>query len=201
MKILFLNIYYENFLRSHYKKNKIAHLEYMEQWDSVQRAMFGDSDIYSRAIAKQGWLTHDLITNCKPLQKQWAKENDYIGSDPIWFEQIRKYKPDVVFSHGLWLINDTSYPIIKDYCQLIVGKVGSKLSTFATDKYDVIFTAVVPYVDKFREVGVKAYFLRLGLDALVLERIGKKERDIPISFVGQLIADHARRKELLTILS
>ena len=100
MKILFLNVYYENFLNSHYAKNDIKHLEYKEQWDSVQSAMFGDSDIYSRAMSKQGWLTHDLITNCKPLQEQWAKENDYTGSEPIWFEQIRKYKPMSYFLMG-----------------------------------------------------------------------------------------------------
>ncbi|GAF69137.1 unnamed protein product, partial [marine sediment metagenome] len=68
MKCLFLNVYYDSFMRSHYAKNDIALLPYMEQWQSVQDAMFGDADIYSRALAKQGWQTHDLITNCAPLQ-------------------------------------------------------------------------------------------------------------------------------------
>ena len=201
MKIIFLNIYYEAFLRSHYEKNDIADLSYLEQWESIQGTMFGDSDFYSRGMSKQGWETHDLITNCKPLQMQWAKENEYSQGSPIWVQQIRKYQPDVVYAQALWLMNDETHSRIKDSCKLIVGQVGSALENFATDKYDAVFTAIVPYVDRFREAGVPAYYLPLAFEPRVLEKLGEPKRDIPLSFVGQLNDSHARRKEVLTALS
>ena len=202
MRCLFLNIYYEDFLKSHYSRNDIRHLEYMEQWDSIQGAMFGDSDFYSRAIEKQGWEAHDLITNCNTLQQQWARENDYIGDKHlIWVEQIRRYQPDVVYSQGLWLINDETYPLIKDHCKLIVGQVGSVLDNFESDYYDIIFTSHPEYPDKFREAGVESHYLPLAFEPRVWERVKGQERDIPISFIGQLTAGHTRRKVILDALS
>ncbi len=201
MKIIFLNIYYEEFLKAHYAKNNIANLSYLEQWESIQGTMFGDSDFYSRGMSKQGWETHDLITNCKPLQMQWAKENEYSQNSPIWVQQIRKYKPDVVYAQGLWLINNETHAAIKNYYKLIVGQVGSALDSFETNRYDLMFTAIVPYVDRFRDVGVPAHYLPLAFEPRVLEKLGELERDIPISFVGQLTSGHSRRKAVLDALS
>ena len=202
MKILFLNIYYKDFLKAHYKENKIAHLEYMEQWDSIQGAMHGDADFYSRGMAKQGWEAHDLITNCKALQRQWAKENDFDGDkQEIWIEQIRRYKPDVVYSQGLWLINDETYPLIKDHCKLIAGQVGSRLETFATDKYDVMFTAIGPYVDRFIEAGTPAHHVPLAFEPRVLERVKPQTRSMPLTYIGGMNAEHGRRRDTIKALS
>jgi hypothetical protein len=173
----------------------------MEQWGSIQDAMFGDADIYSRALSKQGWQTHDLITNCYPLQAQWARENNFTGGEPIWVEQIRKYEPDVVYAQGIWLINDDTYPIIKEHCKVIAGQVGSFVGDFGLNKYDVIFTLLPAYVDCFREAGVTAHYLSMAFDPLVLERVGKRKRDIPFSFVGQLLDIHARRRKILDALN
>ena len=200
MKIIFLNIYYEQFLKSHYKKNEIAHLSYLEQWESIQGTMFGDSDFYSRGMSAQGWQTHDIITNCKPLQMRWAKENDYSQNSPIWVQQVRKYKPDVVYTQGLWLINNETHAAIKNYCGLIVGQVGSILENFGSDYYDLIFTSHPEYPEKFREAGVESHYLPLAFDPRVWEKVKGQERDIPISFVGQLTGGHSRRKEVLDAL-
>lgn len=198
MKCLFLNTYYENFLKDHYSKNKIEHLEYMEQWDSIQSTKFGDSDFYSFSLEKQGWMAHDLITNCNPLQKAWAKENDYNGGDPIWVEQIRHYKPDVVYTQGTWLINDETYPLIKPYCKVIAGQTSTQCDNFYTDKFDVIFTAVPSYVDEFRKVGVNSYYLALAFD----DRITFNEPKIyGVTFVGQLSGTHSKRKKVINAVS
>jgi len=159
--------------------------------------MFGDSDFYSHGMSKQGWQAHDLITNCNPLQDQWARENDYTGDDPIWLEQIRRYEPDVVYAQGIWLVNDDTYPVIKEHCKLIVGQLGSVTNSYKLDKYDVIFTAIAPYVDRFREAGVSSYYLPLAFEPRVLDRIKKVERDIPLSYVGHLHHTHHRRKDVL----
>ena len=201
MKILFLNVYYESFMRSHYAKNKIGHLPYIDQWESIQGAMFGDADLFSRGMAKHGWEAHDLITNCPPLQDQWARENDYTGDDPIWLEQIRRYEPDVVYAQGIWLVNDDTYPVIKEHCGVIAGQVGSFVGDFKLTKYDVIFTMFPTYVELFKEAGVYARYLPHSFDPLALERIGKRKRDIAMSFVGQILDTHTHRKDVLTALN
>lgn len=197
MKIIFLNIYYEQFLRSHYKENKIAHLSYLEQWESIQGTMFGDSDFYSRGMSKQGWETHDIITNCKPLQMQWAKENEYSQSSPIWVQQIRKYQPDVVYAQGLWLLNDETYSRIKDSCKLIVGQVASPAS-FDVKHFDCIFSSMPHFVERFREHGTKAHYLPLAFDARANTDL---DRVYDVTFVGSITDMHTGRTEFLKGLS
>lgn len=203
MKILFLNIYYEEFLRQHYRDNKIAHLEYMEQWVSIQEAMHSDSDFYSSAFRDLGWYAHDLITNCAPLQKQFVKEyvNGTLHEEwPIWVEQIRTQKPDVVYSQGLWLINDETYPAIKDSCKLIVGQVASHLENFGSEYYDLIFTAVPQYVEKFRDAGVDAHYMPLAFDPRVWERVKGRARSQAVTFVGNMTAGHMKRRAIVGAL-
>ena len=200
MKCLFLNIYYEDFLREHYRKNKIDHLEYMEQWDSIQGSLFGDSDFYSFNLEKLGWQAHDLITNCKQLQKRWAVENDYHGGHPVWVEQIIRYKPDVVYSQGLWLINDKTHPMIRESCKLIVGHVGSQLDNFYTDKYDLIFRNVPNYVNEFHKAGVESHYMPMAFDMRVWSWVKGNQRIYPVTFVGNITAGHQRRKDVLAKL-
>ena len=197
MKIIFLNIYYEQFLKSHYKKNNIANLSYLEQWESIQGTMFGDSDFYSRGMSAQGWQTHDIITNCKPLQMRWAKENDYSQNSPIWVQQVRKYKPDVVYTQGLWLINDVTYPLIKNHCKLIVGQVASPAS-FAVKNFDCIFSSMPHFVEKFREHGTTSHYIPLAFDS----RANTDESKIyDVTFVGGTTSMHTGRIEFLRELS
>lgn len=197
MKIIFLNIYYEAFLNSHYAKNDIKHLSYLEQWDSIQGAMFGDSDFYSRGMSKQGWETHDLITNCKPLQMQWAKENDYSQGSPIWVQQIRKYQPDVVYSQGLWLMNNKNHAAIKNYCKLIVGQVASPAS-FGVKHFDCIFSSMPHFVERFREHGTKAHYLPLAFDARAKPA---EDKIYDVTFVGSVTSIHKGRIEFLKELA
>ena len=202
MKILFLNVYYKQFLNSHYAKNDIKNKDYLEQRESIQGTMFGDSDFYSRGMEKKGWQAQDLITNCKALQRQWAKENDFDGDKhEIWIEQIRKYQPDVVYVQGLWLINDVTYPLIKDHCKLIVGQVGSRIETFAADKYDAMFTAIAPYVDRFIEAGTPAHYVPLAFEPRVLERVRPQARSMPLTYIGGMNAEHGRRKDVINALT
>ena len=201
MKILFLNVYYDNFLREHYKKNKIGNLSYLEQWESIQGAMHGDADFYSRGMSKQGWLAHDIITNCRPLQEAWARENSFDGErEEIWIEQIRRYKPDVVYSQGIWLINKDTKPLIEDSCRLFAGQMAFHTASFKNDNYDVVFTSIVPFVDRFRAEGVNAHYVPLGFEPRVLEKIKPQERTRPFTFIGGMIANHGRRKDLITAL-
>lgn len=198
LKILFLNVYYEDFMQTHYEKNDIAHLSYLEQWESIQGAMHSDADFYSRGMSKQGWQAHDLITNCKALQRQWARENDFTGDKHlIWVEQIRRYKPDVVYVQGLWLINDETYPLIKDHCKLIVGQVASPAS-FAVKNFDCIFSSMPHFVERFREHGTVAHCISLAFDARANADL---DRIYDVTFVGGITNMHTGRIEFLRELS
>ena len=57
------------------------------------------------------------------------------------------------------------------------------------------------YPDKFKEAGVESHYLPLAFDPRVWEKAKGQERDIPISFVGQLTPGHSRRKAVLDVLS
>lgn len=202
MKILFLNVYYSEFLKKHYANNKLMGLSYMEQWESIQGEMHGDADFYSQGMSKQGWEAHDLITNCGQLQRQWAKENDFSGEEPIWLEQIRRLKPDVVYSHGLWLIDDETKPLVEDSCRLIAGQVGCLVGSFEKHKYDVIFTSIVPYADRFIEAGTPAHCIPLAFDPRVLEQIRPQTRFRPLTYIGGINpAHHGSRQDVINAVA
>jgi hypothetical protein len=73
---LFLNTYYPRFLQEHYARDAhLASATYADQKTSIQSRFFGDCDFYSRALNHFGWSAEDLIVNCDPLQRAWAREN------------------------------------------------------------------------------------------------------------------------------
>ena len=77
MKILFVDTYYEKFLKSFYKKNSnLKNNEYEKQLNHLLRSNFGTSDSYSYYFKKNNWEAKDLIVNCISIQKEWAKNNN-----------------------------------------------------------------------------------------------------------------------------
>ena len=204
-KCVFLNVYYDSFMKDHYQRNGgLADKSYKEQLDSIQGTMFGDSDFYSHNLKKvKGWDAVDIITNCETLQRTWAMENgvQYKSSAQLLIEQLYSEAPEVVYTQGLWVINENIANTIRPIVKVIAGQVGSRLDNFEAPQFDVIFTCIQPYVEQFRNVGVDSYHLNLAFDprALRLPLNGNGGK-YSISFVGSLSGNHKKRRQLIQYL-
>ncbi len=171
---LFLNTFYNPFLRSHYNQNQnLINASYDHQKDSIQRQCFGDSDFYSEGLKNAGWDTDDIIMNCPPLQDAWSRENNFTGDAlEIVVEQIRSVKPDVVYLQDMHFVTNDFLTRVKPETRLLVANTGSPLGpTVDVRLFDIIFSAEPAAVDRFRQADVVSYYQPLAFDPRILERL------------------------------
>ncbi|KKL91909.1 hypothetical protein LCGC14_1890010 [marine sediment metagenome] len=205
--ILFLNIYYQNFMDQHYQDNPhLASAGSEEQHASLQAAMFGDSDFYSRAMSKLGWSAKDLITNAEKSQRRWAAEFAFNSTSlqDILIEQIRILEPDVIYAQAPWTINKEVYKAIRPVIKLLVGQAGFPIEQYsgAETQFDLFFTTIPENVAKFKEVEIDAYYNPLGFDPRVIEfDLSESEIEYPLTFVGGLTGNHKSRRVFLDLIS
>ncbi|MFO0698015.1 MAG: glycosyltransferase [Nitrospira sp.] len=202
----FINTYYEAFLAQHYAAHHgLPTVSYGEQLASLQAACFGDSDFYSYGLAKAGWQAIDLVVNCQPLQEVWAREHGIDKGLPLMaiaVEQIRRMRPQVLYLQDLGIGTSDFFSAVRPYVDLIVGQIASPIPPRAhLDGFDILISSFPHFVDEFRRQGRLAYYQPLAFDPRLLQRLGKCQRDYPLTFVGGLSPSHRERWEFLAALS
>lgn len=228
MKIIVVDTYYPAFLARFYaQRSELSAMEYKIQMQALLDACFGTSDFYSRHLNDLGCAAEDLIVNCVPLQKSWAKANDVSVSDLAlkvphrWFRvpiigrllgnlpgmmdvaiaQIKAAKPDVLYCQDLSFFPPKALLELKGYVRLIVGQIACPLPQEAFLKgYDLILTSFPHFVPRLRSMGVATEYFRIGFDERVLTLLGDLDKDIDFSFVGGLSRHHAEATPLLEYL-
>jgi spore maturation protein CgeB len=113
-------------------------------------------------------------------------------------KQIRSYKPDVLLNQAMDSVRGGILQGLKSHVGLLVGQIASPLpkgEDFST--YDLILSSLPNLVDHFRSLGVPSELHRFAFEPRVLDFMKKRERKIPVSFVGSLSRHHADRARLL----
>lgn len=227
MKILFVDTYYPGFIKN--IRNKYPNLNkksYTNQLNFLLNQFFGTADFLSFNLKKMGWKASDIIVNDEILQKKWAKENKikvngnfiiskiqmlplaykFLGK-PKWIqqialEQIKRYKPDIVYSHDLSILNPDTLTKVKKYCKLLVGQIASPPPPENyLKKFDLIITSFPHYVKMFKKLGVDSEYLRLAFEPRVLPKFKNTKRVFDISFVGSFTPHHQKGTKLLEKLA
>lgn len=204
---LFINTYYDAFLGMVYGRQEgLGDKPYKKQMRQLIDFRFGDSDFYSEGLKKAGWRSDDLIANCSPLQKAWAHENGLdSGSLSLVFEQAKHYRPDCVYLQNLGMGTKEFLATIRSYTDLIIGQIAYPLPE-RTDLsgFDIIFSSFPHFVDRFRKIGITAYYQPLAFEPRVLKSITKfaySKRPVECSFVGGISPMHGKSYQLLETLA
>lgn len=191
-KIAILDTYYPQFLDSWYVNPAIP---YEEELQRLLHHSFGTADFYSRNLGALGWDAVDIIVNGEDVQARWAFEHCMSSFDAqsILAAQIAEFKPDVIFSQNLSL--DIPKP---DGC-ILAGQCSCPWPGDANvRKYDLVFTSFPHYVERIDGLGVKAVYLPLAFDPIVLERaVCPRERIYDCVFVGGIGRHWKRGQEVL----
>jgi len=223
MNFLILDTYYQSFLDSLRREYPdMGKQSYNRQLKLLLSQFFGTSDFYSSNLRKLGHSAYDLIVNDEVLQKKWATENNlnvknsllidklrslphfykFIGQ-PDWLqqialEQIKKYKPDILYMQNLVILNPETLKKAKQYCKLLVGQIASPLPD---DKYlsrfDLILTSFPHFVPLLRKKGINSEYLKIGFDPRVLKKIGRQKKLYNVTFVGGFTPKHAKATKVL----
>lgn len=226
MKILIIDTYYREFLESVYKENAAyACKPFEEQWRLLMDKCFGTADFYSSNLVKLGHEATEVLSNCEPLQRQWAKENGIKltetkfkwdirkrwGSIPWpqripsekWFytvltAQVKNYRPDVLHIQNMNGTSPTFLREVRPYIKLITGQIACPISQDADfSEYDLVLSSLLNFVEKFKRDGLTSKYFKLGFEPRVLTKLKKQSFHYQAAFIGGLSEAHVDRIRLL----
>lgn len=85
MHTVVVDTYYPAFLHGFYRRRPgLADRPYAEQQRALMAAHFGTADYYSRNLVGLGLSAVEIVANCEPLQRAWARENGLALSPSPW---------------------------------------------------------------------------------------------------------------------
>jgi len=113
--------------------------------------------------------------------------------------QIDAFQPDILYNQEPAVVPSSLLGSFRAPGRWIVGQIASALPAREDfSAYDLMVSSLPNFVAHFRARNVPAVCNRLAFEPTVLQRVNKaEERDIPISFVGNLSPDHPGRLALL----
>ncbi len=186
---------------------------------------FGTSDAYSHALTELGHEATELVANCSPLQRAWARETraprcplalisrggraQRVALLMIALSQVRAWRPDVVYVQDLWFFPRPVLARLRQHARLIAGQIASPSPPRRRTLrgYDLVVTSFPHFVRTFEALGVDSAYLPLAFDARVLDALRARgvdpslspaERPIAVAFVGGVDARvHERGVRLL----
>lgn len=223
MKLLIIDTYYPNFLKSFWKSNpNLKNKNYTQQIKKLLDQCFGTSDFYSYNLQKLGHEAYDIIANDDISQKQWAKEhkvnivysnlldklrtrpyvNKIIGK-PGWIQkivlsQIEFYQPKVIYIQDLNVLTQKTLTKIKRKGILVVGQVACPINQEVSLKtFDLILTSFPHYVKLFRKLGIKSEYFKIGFEPRVLTKIKRTKKKYDVTFIGSFSPHHQKATQAL----
>lgn len=221
MKILNLDLYYDLVFKSFYAANPdVTSSSYNTTLDRLMEMSFGSADFYSKNLNALGHNARDIIINDKTLQKKWLKEHhgerrwlDWADNFRIpysklrfnsgWLEailekQILEFRPDVLYCQSLFLPGTKFITTIRKKLPLfVVGQIASPVNF---DKeflsaYDLILSSFPHFVTRFRALGIRSEYFRIGFEESILKSLHKKKILYNVSFIGGLSKTYYQHTE------
>lgn len=209
-KLVKVTTYYKDYLQRYYSQHpSIISLSYDEQHKHLMSQAYGWSDYYAKHLRTLGVDAYEIVANAEPMQKKWAEENKLqINANEIVLEQIKKFKPDVVFMQDSTAFNGNWVKYLKENVSSIKIVIGwccspfSKINMDNSKAFDFMFVCSKKFYEEFRQLGMEAYELHHAFESSLLPRI-KENNNFPITnfiFIGSLIPGsgfHDLRKQVI----
>lgn len=219
MRFLIADTYYAAFLRSVYGRSPgLARQEYQHQWRTLMDQCFGTADYYSANLQLLGHEAQEIIVNCDPLQRQWAREHARwlaftypfhagLRRRRAWHmavleSQVERFRPDILYIQDMNWVDTSLLQRLRGRVRLVVGQIASAVPQgLRFSAYDLVFTSFPHFVERFREFGVSSEYLRLAFEPKVLERLGRLEPVFDTVFVGGYADIHQHGTAILEAVS
>ena len=210
-----MDTYYNEFLNGFYSEQS-SHKDdsYRGAWRDLMDQCFGTSDFYSANLKELGWEAHEVVANCVPLQRKWARDHNlrlwagypvqcWLGGTKQWLSavvraQIKWFKPDVLY------VQDLSWPDrqlllwAKSKVPLLVGQHASLVARDLTfDLYDLVVSSLPNVLNLALGHGAAGEYLKLAFEPKILNRLHRYHNPWPVVHVGGYGLIHNERNTLL----
>lgn len=202
--------FYKNFITHFYQSHpKIQEKPYPEHFKILMEQGFAWADFFSQHLQKLGIESHEIIYNDEKLQQNWAKHHNIPYNTNIVFEQLKYYKPDVIFFQDTNLLRKQLIDEIKKQVpsvRLAIGHICAPFQQHQIENYkqlDFILTCTPHFANILTKAGIKNYFFAHGFEASLLNKINDFDKTYDCLFIGSFIPSqqfHDDRIELIQFL-
>lgn len=211
-RLLEITTTYGSYLDSFYEKNQdVDSLSYDELYSLFVEDGFAESDFVHRHLQEIGIESKVVFYNNLKLQRKWREEFANCEPFEIVMNQIKDYRPDVIYINDLTIFSRERLMEIKNYAgSQNVKLVGfyfflltDKKVTEVIDLFDQIYNGAQYYVDMYRKEGIDAKLLRHAFDSSIYKKIGEKSRKNEVVFLGNVFLGkdiHSNRIDMLKAL-
>ena len=192
MRVLIIDPYYPEVLTALYASQpELGDASYDSQWRAIMDLAFGTSDVYSYHLSALRHDAQEIVPNCPPLQRAWAREHAphlnrlpwRVGAQAILLAQAEWFHADVVYVQSVGAFRPIVLKALRRRARLLVGQIASALPQPERVRvYDLLLTSFPHLVGR---LGVPTELLRIGFDERVLDRVERPPRH-DIVFLGQL---------------
>jgi spore maturation protein CgeB len=202
--------YISAFMRKHPEMNSLSYDEALSRYLADCYAWADFWKINLEATGK--FECTEIVENVELLQKKWAQEHSVAYNEENWqneilTEQIKFYKPDILFLVDLYNDNSLAKTIKKEVpsIKFILGWDGilwHKPETYSD--VDIILTCVPETAEFYKSKGKKSYYHKFGFETTVTNRLTKFPHPYNVSFTGSLVLAknyHMGRLKLVAELS
>jgi spore maturation protein CgeB len=220
VRVAVVDTYYQPLLEDLYgTEPQLADRPYEEQLARLIALRFGTADAYSRELRALGHDAWDLVANCVPLQRAWAREHGGVAlrlrgrlaPARILEAQLDALAPDVVYFQALSVLDRAGLDAQRAKGRLVAGQIASGLPPQEQlEGFDLILTSFPHWVERLRARGIDTEYLPIGFDTAVLAALAARgidarpegERPHGVAFVGSVVPSvHGRRVQVLERLS
>jgi spore maturation protein CgeB len=223
MRFLFIDANYPAFLEAIYRDHPhLASASYDEQRAAIRAGMFGEAAFQVDALRALGHEAEVIVTNAHAAQRAWAEEHRLPHLDQtrwsfrlrrgvlpwvsrrrtetawgIVIEQVRAYRPDVVYVAILNTMPTTIVAQIRKSARLVVAQVATTIPDGTYRDYDLIISSIPAIVHRFRRAKIPAELVPLAFEPAVLEHVSVSRRDVAVSFVGSFSDAYLDRVQIV----
>lgn len=211
MKIVKIQTAYPSYLAQFYERRpELRNQDYAEQKRALDEDAFGWADFWGHAFRQLGHGVEEFLANAEPLQRAWARENDFPEAGDSWMLEIAKEQVVRSKAEILFLVDYENFPAswvreVRRACpslRLVAGYCGAPFSdptVFAA--YDIVLSDTLELVEQFEKAGHKAYRIYHGFDPRILDRVGRQApKEMDFTFIGSIVrgnAFHLEREKIL----
>ncbi|MBI4931503.1 MAG: glycosyltransferase family 1 protein [Bacteroidetes bacterium] len=199
--------YYDGYLKSYYERFPgKSHLSYEEQHNHLKNDSVELTSSFGKYLRNMGVDAMEIIANAEPLQRAWAKEhnlNEYLTFQKLISEQIKYYKPDVVWVDPTKLLNKKWIQNLRNEVRslkLIVGHICAPYNSEIADSFssfDIMFTCAPCQQKELTDMGSTAELIYHSFDPSILESLKTETKNYPridFIFTGSLFTGYGLHK-------
>lgn len=205
--------FYEQYLNSFYSlQPQLSSKSYSQQYDLLISDLFGWSNFWKLNLEKfHGFNCEEVILNNKPMQIQWAKENNFAYSEENWLldileQQLIKFQPEIFFAHDYGYITPAFLKKIKrnvPSIKLVIGWDGLWYNDLELYKeHDIVLSCIEECADFYSANGKRGFHFPFGFEKTISNRLDASlEKSIDTSFIGSLTSGNGKHSERFKTIS